>query len=96
MRLAAPALHKSQSALGAFFRRLKGRRGAPKAITATAYKLARLVYRLLKHGAAYVQQGLAAYEQQFRERAVKHLTRKARALGYALVPTAAAPAPTTS
>ncbi len=88
LRLAAQTLHKSQTALGAFFRRLKGRLGAPKAVTATAYKLARLVYRLLKHGTAYVQQGLAEYEQRFRDRTLKHLTRKAKALGYALVPTA--------
>jgi transposase len=93
LRMAAWTLHRSQTALGGFFRRLKGRLGSPKAITATAYKLARLVYRMLKHGTAYVMQGLAAYEAQFRERTVKHLTKKARALGYDLVPM---PVPTPS
>ena len=54
LRLAAHSLHHSQSALGAFFRRMKARLGTPKAITATAHKLARLVYSLLTHGRAYV------------------------------------------
>ena len=58
LRLAARSLHHSQRALGAFFRRMKARLGTPKAITATAHKLARLVYSLLQHGSAYVQQGL--------------------------------------
>jgi transposase len=60
LRLAARNLQRSQSALGAFFRRVAARRGVPKAITAAAYKLARIVYALLKHGAAYVAQELAA------------------------------------
>jgi hypothetical protein len=59
--LAAGTLHRSRSALGAFFRRLKSRAGAPKAITATAHKLARLVYTLLKEGTVYVAQGMAEY-----------------------------------
>ena len=56
------------------------RLGAPKAITATAHKLARLVYSLLKHGSAYVQQGLEAYESQYRERQVKAMARQAQGL----------------
>ena len=71
LRLAAAALHHSQSALGAFFRRMKARLGAPKAITATAHKLARLIYTMLKHGTAYVRQGMDEYEQQYRDRTVK-------------------------
>jgi transposase len=86
LRLAAVALHRSPSALGAFLRRLKGRLGAPKAITATAYKLARLIWRMLKRGTEYVVQGLAAYEAKFRERSVRALERKATNLGYQLVP----------
>ena len=88
LRLAAYALHRSQSALGAFLRRLKSRVGAPKAITATAHKLARLVYSLLKHGTAYVTQGMEEYEQRYRERVVKALSRRAQELGYALVESA--------
>ena len=63
--------------------------GAPKAITATAHKLARLVYSLLKHGSAYVQQGMEEYEAQYRARKVKGMARQAKALGYTLVPVAA-------
>ncbi len=85
LRLAAQALHRSQSALGAYLRRLKARVGAPKAITATAHKLARLVYSLLKHGAAYVTQGMDEYEQRYREKVVKNLSRRAKDLGYELV-----------
>jgi len=70
LRLAAQCLHHSHSALGAFFRRLRTRLGAPKAITATAHKLARLTYRLLKYGEDYVAQGMAEYEQAYRERTV--------------------------
>jgi transposase len=89
LRLAARSLHHSQSALGAFFRRMKARLGTPKAITATAHKLARLVYSLLQHGSASVQQGLDAYEAQYRARKVKALARQAQALGYTLVALAA-------
>lgn len=85
-RLAARGLQHSHSALGAFFRRLKSRLGTPKAITATAHKLARLVYSLLKHGQAYVAQGMEEYERQYQERQLRHLSRKARELGYALAP----------
>ena len=85
LRLAARTVHKARTALGAFFRRLRSRLGAPKAITATAHKLARLVYSLLKHGSAYVQQGLDAYESQYRERKVTAMARQAKALGYTLV-----------
>ena len=64
---------------------MRSRLGAPKAITATAHKLARLVYSLLQHGSAYVQQGLDAYESQYRERKVKAMARQAQVLGYTLV-----------
>ena len=60
LRLAAKNLQRSHSALGAFFRRIASRRGLAKAITATAYKLARIIYALLKHGTAYVRQGFRA------------------------------------
>jgi transposase len=86
LRLAARSLHHSKSALGAYLRRLKSRLGMPKAIVATAHKLARLIYRLLKHGQAYVAQGLEAYEEQHRVREVKRVARQARELGFALVP----------
>lgn len=89
LRLAARSVHHAQSALGAFCRRMQARLGTPKAITATAHKLARLVYSLLKHGSAYVQQGLENYEAQYHERKVKTMAKQAQALGYTLVPLAA-------
>jgi hypothetical protein len=71
--LAARALEHSQSALGAYFRRLKSRLGAPKAITAAAHKLARLVYSLLKHGQAYLAKSLEEYEREHQERQLRQL-----------------------
>jgi transposase len=65
---------------------MKARLGTPKAITATAHKLARLVYSLLQHGSAYVQQGVDAYEAQYRERQVQSMAKQAKVLGYTLVP----------
>ena len=61
-RLAARRLHHAQRALGVFFRRMQARLGTPKALTATAPKLARLLWRLRHHGSAYVHQGLDASE----------------------------------
>ena len=80
LRLAARSLHHSPSALGAFFRRMKARLGTPKAITATAHKLARLVYSLLQHGSAYVQQGLEHLKAQDHERKVTTMAKQAKAL----------------
>ena len=62
LRLAANALHRSDSALGAFLRRKKAQMGAPKAITATAHKLARLIYTMLRYGQEYVDAGAEYYE----------------------------------
>ena len=87
LRLAANALHRSQSALGAFLRRKKAQLGAPKAITATAHKLARLVYTMLRHGEDYVDEGQEYYERRYRQRVLDSIKRKARALGYRLVST---------
>lgn len=86
LRLAARSLHRSQSALGAYFRRMRSRQGTRGAITATAHKLARYVYAMLKHGEAYVSQSLEQYEVAMHERIERTLRKKARALGYDLVP----------
>jgi transposase len=85
LRLAARTLHRSKSALGAFFRRIAARRGIPKAITATAYKLARIIYALLKHGMPYAKQGMEEYEAQYQERQVRLLRKKAKEWGFELV-----------
>jgi transposase len=84
LRLAARTLMRSHTALGAFFRRIAARRGVPKAITATAYKLARIIYGMLKQGMNYAQQGMADYEAAHRERQVKRLRRQAKEMGYEL------------
>lgn len=88
LRMVAFALTNSKSALGAFYRRQRARLGAPKAITATAHKLARLIYSMLKHGTEYVDQGQDYYEQQYRERVMKNLRKKAAQFGFLLVPDA--------
>jgi len=85
-RLAAYSLANSKTALGAFYRRLRNRLGAPKAITATAHKLARLFYRLLKTRTPFIDVGQDYYEQQYRERATRNLKKRAAALGYQLFP----------
>jgi transposase len=85
LRLAAQSLHHSKTALGAFYRRLRARLGPAKAITATAHKLARLIYRMLKYGETYVDVGQEYYEQQYRERVIKNLKRRARQMGYQLL-----------
>ncbi|MCL1889803.1 MAG: transposase [Desulfovibrionaceae bacterium] len=86
LRLSAYCLHRSKSALGGYLRRLKSRIGAPKAITATAHKLARLIYTLLKHGQEYVQAGQEAYEKQFQTRKLRALHNNAKSMGFNLVP----------
>lgn len=84
-RIAAFTLFNSKSALGAYLRRLRSRLGAPKAITATAHKLARLVYMMLKNGTDYVDVGQKYYEERYRSRVVQNLKRKAQELGFELI-----------
>ena len=86
LRLAANALHRSDSALGAFLRRKKAHLGAPKAITATAHKLARLIYTMLRYGQEYVDAGAEYYERRYHQRALRAAKRRAAQLGYQLVP----------
>ena len=85
LRIAAQSLHHSASALGAFYRRMRMRLGAPKAITATARKLAILVYRMLKHGEEYVDKGQDYYEKQYEERVLNNLKKRAKSIGCNLV-----------
>jgi len=86
LRLCAQSLLGSKSALGAYCRRMCHRLGPAKGIVATAHKLALLVYRMLKFGRQYVDIGQEKYEQQYKERTFKHLARRARDLGFQLVP----------
>jgi transposase len=85
-RLAAQGAMQSKTAIGAFIRRLKARLGAPTAINAGAHKLARLFYRMLKFGAAYVEQGQAYYEQKYKDRLLRNLSKRAKEFGFQLTP----------
>jgi transposase len=85
LRLAAGSLHNSHGALGGFLRRMKGRLGVQAALTATAHKLARIVYLALKHGMTYVRQSQEDYEAQMKDKQIKALRRKARLLGLEVV-----------
>ena len=84
-RNAASTLLRSQSYLGAQYRRLRTRLGAPKAITAMARKLACLFYRLIKHGQQYVDKGTEYYEARYREQQIRSLATRAQKLGLQLV-----------
>jgi transposase len=86
LRLAAWSLIRSRSALGAKFRRLRSRLGAPKAITAMAHTLARLVYRMLKFGHHYVDQGIEYYEAKYRQQQLRWTAKQVAALNMQLVP----------
>ena len=85
LRLAASTLLRSQSYLGAQYRRLRAKLGAPKAITAMAHKLARLVYRMLKWGQEYVDKGLQYYEERHRQQQVQQLKKRAAKLGLQII-----------
>lgn len=86
LRLAAQSLSRSQSALGAFYRRMRARLGGAQAIVATAHKLARIIYHLLKHRQPYHHVSAREYDQHQRNRYVKSLQRQAAQLGYSLAP----------
>lgn len=85
-RVAAFTLSNSHSALGAFFRRMKARLGAPKAITATAHKIARMFYIMLRFGKDYKDNGARYYEEKYRSRIIKNMQTKAEKFGFSLVP----------
>jgi hypothetical protein len=84
--MAAQGCHHAKNALGAFYRRIQSRAGGPKAIVATARKIAERVYRMLKYGQEYVRQSKEIYEQAYQQRLHKSLAKKAASLGYKLVP----------
>jgi len=86
LKMAAMSLARSDSALGAFYRRLCSRMDKPRANTATAHKLARMVYFMLTRGEAFVDQGQQRYEEQQRQRSIDALKRRAAALGFQINP----------
>jgi hypothetical protein len=85
LRMAGAALRSSQSALGAYFRRMCARMDKPKAIAAAAHKLARLIYTMLTKGEAYTDQGQDYYEKRYRDHMVNQLTKRAEKLGLKMV-----------
>lgn len=84
--MAAQTLCRSHSALGAYYRRMQARLSAPKAITATAHKLARIFYHLWTSGDISSDPGINVYEQQYQDRMLKNLKKKAQAFGLQLIP----------
>jgi hypothetical protein len=90
LKMAASTLRTSNTYLGAQFRRLRTKLGAPVAIKAMAAKLARLVYRILRYGMKYVDQGAAFYDAQHRNLQIRHLKSKAAKLGFQVVQAPAA------
>lgn len=86
LRLAAAALRPSQSALGAYYRRMCSRMDRPKAVTAAAHKLARLIYAMLTKGEEYTDHGQDYYEERYRQRVMQNLNQRAAKMGMKLVP----------
>jgi len=83
---AAQAVARSDSAIGAYYRAMRARKGPQQATVATAHKIARMIYHLLKYGEAYEPESAARYDQQRQERELRARTRRAKKLGYALAP----------
>lgn len=91
LRMAALSLRHSQTALGAYYRRIAQRLGADIAVFATARKLAQYVYRALRWGHTYVDEGAAAYEARYQAARLRRLNATAKGLGYALVSVGSVP-----
>ena len=86
LRMAALSLRHSQTALGAYYRKMAQRLGGDIAVFATARKLATLIYRLLRWGQPYVDEGAKAYETRYRQQRIGRLAATAKQLGYQLAP----------
>lgn len=92
LRLAAAGLWRSKTYLGAKFKRLRAHLGAPKAITAMAHNLARLIYRMLRYGQEYVDKGMEFYQQRYQHQQIQWMQKKARDLGLVITLAPAEPA----
>jgi transposase len=86
LRMAALSLRHSETALGTYYRQIARRIGGDVAVFATARKLATLIYRLLRWGQPYVDQGAQAYEKRYQERRIGNLKATADQLGFELTP----------
>lgn len=89
LRMAAQSLNRSQSALGAYYRRMRAKHGPAKAAVCAAHKLARIIYFMLKNKSSYHDIGATQYEERYRERQLRNLQRQAQRLGFHLEPSAA-------
>jgi transposase len=96
LRLAAASVGRTQTALGAFYRRLAARVGKVKAVTATARKIAILFYKMLRYGMDYADPGASSYEERYRQRVLSNLRRRAKSLGYVLQEANITPSPAVS
>ena len=85
-RQAAQSVSRSASSLGAYYRAMRARKGPQQATVATAHKIARIVYHLLKHGEAFDLESAASYDRKRQERELRALNRRAQRLGYTLAP----------
>ena len=85
LRMAAVNAGKTDTAIGAFYRNISRRKGKQQAVVATAHKLARITYVMLRDGVPYEDPGVQQWEEQRRSRALRHLHRQAHRLGYSLV-----------
>jgi hypothetical protein len=86
LRMAAQSLHHSKSALGDFYRRMRAKLGAPKAITAAAHKLARIIFHLISTRQEFDDSKFAADQLHYQKRQEAKLHAKAKSMGYALIP----------
>lgn len=91
LRMAAQSLHRSQSYLGQYFRRMRTRLGTPAAITAAAHKLARILYHLITTRQSYQEGTFAAMEERARQRQLLRLTKQAASFGFQLAPATSVP-----
>jgi hypothetical protein len=87
-RQAAQLVSRSETAIGAYYRAMRARKGPQQAIVATAHKIARVVDHLLKYGEAYKAESAEQFEQQRQERERRQLERRAQKLGFTLTPVA--------
>jgi len=85
LRVAAQSLHRSTSYLGAYYRRKRQRLGAPKAITATAHKLARLIYNMLTQGQDYVERSQEQEQREYQERRVHYFIKQLTGVGFEIL-----------
>lgn len=92
-RQAAQSVSRSETAIGAYYRAMRARKGPQQATVATAHKIARVVYHLLKYGEEYEEESTEEFEQKQQERELKMVTRRAAKLGYALTAVQEEPRP---